>query len=422
MSRRPLCSRIATAALASLVLQPPHGSTSRAQAAGGINAGPPPVVVRSAWGELVHGKPVQILGEGFGQHALDIQWLGGWLEQQAEGVNPDTLPGWGHLFRDYAVVDQVSAQRAWSGSKSLLTAVDKRDTRCGSDGCYESTLQYVHPTQFQRIYATWWLYFEPLVVDPAADTQWKSFRINSNYRDPVDGTPTPVNNLQGDVYWPMYVNAAGLTRSYLEISCFQDCGEPWYECWRLGELVGYREHSAHAERLFVDGGTYDVQKYGPSVNGWSRIEVWADSGTMDAFDGSMTVSVVKPDAGRFTGFQMRRIKFFDSKVCRNPTLPWKTLIFQNMFDSNGSPPAVERANIYTDDIYLQFETRARVELGDATLYEQCSRLEIQHPTAWTDTGITVTLNRGAFEVGARAYLYVIRDDGSVSSGLPITLH
>lgn len=78
------------------------------------------------------------------------------------------------------------------------------------------------------------------------------------------------------------------------------------------------------------------------------------------------------------------------------------------------------AEVWMDDIYVDI-TRARVEIGDAATWEACTHREIQIPSAWSDTSITVTVNQGSFENGAQVYLYVVDADGNVNAqGFPIT--
>jgi hypothetical protein len=380
--------------------------------------------INSVSGNPAHGAQLVLAGDSFGAHSMDVEWTGTWLENQPDGTNPDTKPNWDHLFSGYKVVDQVTSTRSWSGSKSIVTNTDKADLRCGTDGCFESTLQYVHPSTFDRIYATWWMYFDPITVDPSAETQWKFIRINSNWTgwsDSRQSILTPVNDIQSDVYWPLYMNTAGtIARSALDYNCNQDCS-PWYECWRLGSPIGYAKNGDTGRQTWVDRNTGQVQTYGPSLRSWCRVEIWAHSGTLGNFDGSMRVTVMKPGVGILTGYDWQNLKILDPAPCRNPTLPWKTIIFQNMFDSNGSAPAVEKARFYFDDIYLQFGTQARVELGDRSRYQDCSRLEIQEPTSWSSSSISIRLNRGAFPAGSTAYLFVVREDGTASAGSAVAL-
>lgn len=75
-------------------------------------------------------------------------------------------------------------------------------------------------------------------------------------------------------------------------------------------------------------------------------------------------------------------------------------------------------NVYVDDVYID-RTQARVEIGNAPTWAQCTRREVQIPTAWSDSRITVSVHRGGFASGERAYLYVIDASGNASAGIPL---
>ena len=68
---------------------------------------------------------------------------------------------------------------------------------------------------------------------------------------------------------------------------------------------------------------------------------------------------------------------------------------------------------YWDDAYVD-TTRAHVEIGDAPTYAACTQREIQIPTSWNSTSITVTANRGAFGGLPNTYLYVTDRNGAVN--------
>jgi len=72
-----------------------------------------------------------------------------------------------------------------------------------------------------------------------------------------------------------------------------------------------------------------------------------------------------------------------------------------------------------DDVYFD-NTWARVELGDAVNYDDCTHREMQIPTAWSPESVTVRVNRGSFPAG-RAFLFVINASGEVSHGFELTL-
>jgi len=74
-----------------------------------------------------------------------------------------------------------------------------------------------------------------------------------------------------------------------------------------------------------------------------------------------------------------------------------------------------------DDVYID-NTRARVEIGNASTWSGCTHREVQIPTSWSSGSITATVNQGSFADGASAYLYVVDAEGAASaSGYPITI-
>jgi len=74
-----------------------------------------------------------------------------------------------------------------------------------------------------------------------------------------------------------------------------------------------------------------------------------------------------------------------------------------------------------DDVYMS-NTRARIEIGNASTWSACTHREVQIPTSWSSGSITATVNQGSFADGASAYLYVVDAEGAASaSGYPITI-
>ena len=80
----------------------------------------------------------------------------------------------------------------------------------------------------------------------------------------------------------------------------------------------------------------------------------------------------------------------------------------------------DEATTYWDDVYMD-NSWARVEIGDASTYANCTHREMQIPTAWSTSSISIDVNQGSMSTGT-AYLYVVDDDGAVnSSGYQITI-
>ena len=73
-----------------------------------------------------------------------------------------------------------------------------------------------------------------------------------------------------------------------------------------------------------------------------------------------------------------------------------------------------RSYMWVDDVYVDI-TQARVEIGNAPTWAASTHREIQIPSAWSDTSITITLNQGSFANFNNIYLYVIDANGDVNT-------
>ena len=97
---------------------------------------------------------------------------------------------------------------------------------------------------------------------------------------------------------------------------------------------------------------------------------------------------------------------------------WNAL---NIGDYYSHGDATDGGKVYIDDFYLD-NAQARVEIGNASTWSSCTRREIQIPSAWSDTSVTITVNQGLFKQGTSAYLYVVDSNGSVNPmGYPISI-
>jgi hypothetical protein len=72
------------------------------------------------------------------------------------------------------------------------------------------------------------------------------------------------------------------------------------------------------------------------------------------------------------------------------------------------------AEIYWDDIYID-NNWARVFLADTDTYTTNMHRELQIPSAWSDTSVEVTVNRGSFAGSDNVYLYVVDSTGAVNA-------
>lgn len=76
---------------------------------------------------------------------------------------------------------------------------------------------------------------------------------------------------------------------------------------------------------------------------------------------------------------------------------------------------------YFADVYFD-TSHARVILGNAPTYTASTKREIQIPTSWSNSSISVTANLGSFAAGETAYLYVVNSSGVVNEvGRAVTI-
>jgi hypothetical protein len=85
----------------------------------------------------------------------------------------------------------------------------------------------------------------------------------------------------------------------------------------------------------------------------------------------------------------------------------------------------DTALTYFDDLYIA-STQARVELCDRSTWSSVEslggRCEIQIPSAWSASSITITANQGALPSNTQAWLYVVDSAGRVNAaGVPVTI-
>lgn len=77
-------------------------------------------------------------------------------------------------------------------------------------------------------------------------------------------------------------------------------------------------------------------------------------------------------------------------------------------------------DVFYDDIYID-NSIARIEIGNASNFDNCTQREIQEPLTWNDNSISVRFNQGGFNQTDNLYLFVINANGDISTGIPIQI-
>jgi hypothetical protein len=95
----------------------------------------------------------------------------------------------------------------------------------------------------------------------------------------------------------------------------------------------------------------------------------------------------------------------------------KSFVGVGFYDS-WADATTDRNDFYLDDVYID-NTWARVELGNAPVYSRCTHREIQVPSAWSNTAISISANLGSFSSLAGTYLFVVSPTGTASPGFAL---
>ena len=131
----------------------------------------------------------------------------------------------------------------------------------------------------------------------------------------------------------------------------------------------------------------------PAPNAWTFFEAW--------FNSSNSTYTLRANGKTITS-----VSYAPGSTSFNEL--WKI-----GFDGGGvSPPAI---TWWMDDVYVD-NSFSRVMLGNASTYAASTVFEMQAPTSWASSSISVIANQGAFADGASAYIYVVDSNGVVSNG------
>jgi hypothetical protein len=299
-----------------------------------------------------------ITGNGFGTHSLDIESIDSTIEGGT--VSSDfAKTGWSNNW-GWANHKYATDQKH-SGSKSLKVTVG------GSN--YNGVLSYRLPQPVlagEELFLSYWVRYSG-----SSAGQWKMLRVSGN-ETIVDGAQ--------------------------EIALFN-----WFA---LQQQLVVHPSTANDQTFWLD------EPDRPAADAtWYRKDVYISGSSTNTANGTIVETLIHPGSAIST-FTASNVK---THVASGDDLEY--IIWQNYL-GNGNTGA----DIWTDDIYIQKGTRARVEIGDNVDFDSCTHREIQVPSAWSNSSITITPRRGSFNAGSSVYVFVVGDDGVASSGYgPVTV-
>lgn len=318
----------------------------------------------SVTGTVANGQTVTISGSGFGAKATAAPLV--W-EDFSDGIANGITKNGGAWF----VTDNADAP--------LRSAFHTRQARCDfknpGGNCFFSYNAGTAPRWFTQ----YWVRLAP-------NWRWGT----STYGGSDDG----LSNVK---YWRVFPTGA---RNYTNV------GLAWH---------GF---NANRTSLFVENGAAAVMDTANSSlltpSAWHLIQVeYAENTGVDRADGVLRLWI---DGA---------LRYSTSTLVTNvgtdgPAVNKRPFII-GLYDS-WPPSDAPVANMYGyyADVYVD-NTFARVEIGNAPRYDDCTHREIQYPLSWDPSAVSIRVNQGAFAPGQTAYLFVVDDSGRVNPvGFPVT--
>jgi len=349
--------------------------------------------INSIGGSLTDGSTVTISGSGFGTKTQAAPLKYDDFESGALGRSVTEVDfangGWdggGKGSPDYD--PKYSNDYSHTGSQSAVALFSGGQTGEDVPGDASNFGIYKH-FPLPKIYLDTWVY---LPNDPPYGRNYKIFRVQPE-----------VYNGNGNLYLQLFCD------SYDHIIFEQDnVAAPTYS-ERLKYLRNYQTE-------FMGRGGLDYSYF---EKNWVHLQMWIEESSMGVSDGTAIFWI---DGAKVVD----RVDNFRTRNAGSSY--WSVLWLGNYYSTRAgdgcaqyNPNPDPRA--YFDNVYID-TSRARVEIGASSVYDVFETKhvrDIQIPSSWSDGSITFKVNQGSFNAGDTAYLFVINEDGNVSSGYPITI-
>ena len=338
------------------------------------NAAPNNISVSGTFGDA---NSVTISGADFETNALDYSDIIHHVNNTIDGQNPSNTDGW--IFDEGSGHNpEADTSYARSGGVSLY------HDGSPADG-YNAVLRYNYGSGVgagETVYITWWTRID-YTITVGEQNQWKMFR--TNYMNDIQDQDTGDNNY---------------TTQMVMFNMMDDSSGEWKN--RPGPYIDSAGTDNWMNQCMTDADST-----------WYRHELILNTSDFGTYNGDYTMRRYTPGSSVAEASETGMMTYNNPNI--SPTT-WQYFLWQNWIGNGLSGDA------WTDDHYVQVGTQARVELCDASTWSARTECDIQEPTAWSDTSITLTVNSGGFSTSETAYVYVVNDSGEVnSSGYPVTI-
>ncbi len=325
------------------------------------------------------GEPIVITGTSFGTKltASPIRFDDFEDYSGAVGSDIDDATGWWNVVdRSTSAVPnaQISSQNQRSSSTFNVIAAVKDRTK--------NPVFYKNDVGFSitgKIFVSLWMYYDNGTVVPDSSAyQIKAWRLAT-------------------------VISSNGAETYPDIANFN-----WF--YKANTSDEYNNYTQVNHYLGGGSSTHYLPKNTLQKKQWQNFIIEVDQGTPGNADGKVTVygSVADQSSPYLTSSSAGQV--LDSTGNYIDAIKFDSFLD----DGTGT------FTLYFDDIYID-NSWARVEIGDSSIYENCSHREIQIPTSWSVESVSVNINTGSFSSGDTVYLFVVDSNGIPSAGYPISV-
>jgi hypothetical protein len=159
------------------------------------------------------------------------------------------------------------------------------------------------------------------------------------------------------------------------------------------------------------GSSYGTSLH-PDDGAWYQVKFQADQSSPNVADGSVEIWHSHTNG---TGAPMVKVNDVHNVITTCVPEGW-----DNVMIGETCTGTICTATTHFDDVYID-NTWQRIELCDNETWNNRRKCEMQIPQTWQDNSIKFTANQGTFTNGTTAWIYVIDENGNVSSGYPITI-
>lgn len=328
-------------------------------------------------GTVSHGESVTISGSGFGTKSTAAPIIYDDFENYESNQPLGDTAIWEArttTIDDDFVISSTN-QRNQSSSKNIVADISRPD-----DDADEAWINDIGFAQTGKAYVNFWVRMN-FGTGTASGYQIKMFRLAVGIEDNANAIyPTLALMHWTHNYFPV---AGGYTQSYHQLYYGDGTSELFY-------------FSNNSFNLIED-----------STPVWVNVSTQLYEGDYNTENAELTYWASKPDGGITAKNQDAGFLY------RKTTDHVDAIGLHNYIGTGGTATTLYYDNFYIDNSW------ARVEIGDNADYDSCTHREIQIPSSWVDGSIAINVNQGSFSDSDTAYLFVVDESGTVSSGQEI---